>query len=771
MLRLYFTLFYRRIRTKISLFSLNFIGYILLLSVISLTTLFIYGELTYDNFKKKDRIYRMVNSFIAGSEPAYTLNSSITTLGSLKVEYPEIESIVNMFLVRDMNIKSTEKQFNQNVIFFEGDLLNMFTPDFIYGNIDSFNQEGNACFISKSFSEQLFGKYNSIGESIIFANKNDTIQVSVAGVINDIQNTTCMQGDVFIKGEVGFDFYDDISNLSFLLLRENGKIDKLNNIQADEYEQNGVEYKEGFFFQPIKEVYLKSGFLNFNFYPSGNLKLLIILLVALFLMLSCIIFNYNFMFIVLLRSRIKEFSLKRILGLEKRKVLYGIITDSALFVFIAAFFAYLISKKAFNSIESLNIVLKSYSNWFNEIFIIVFATIIIITIVIPLLYYKSIIKFRRLDRLKNTHDAKKRRVFGIIFLGTQIIVAFVLLAFSFIVKSQLEFAVTRDLGIKHRNLVIIENELSNQEYSVFAEELKKESMISGVTRIGKLPPSNFPQRMTRIKCTGDKVVLTAMLLADQNTLETIGVDYIQGEGFQNYSDYKFCCIVSKSLANQLNVDNIIGYEMKPGLKIIGVIEDISMVPVHKENFPLIVQCAPELCNEIVVNTVTDNGLSSKYISKVYESIHGKIPQLTFYKEHLKSLYKEENFMLKYVVTFSTITLWLVFLGFYFYSRSIIDLRSKDIVIRKIHGASFHDIIRLLMKEYLTVFIVSIIIACLLFSYITNIWLSGFIFHIDKGLKFYLYPAIFIVAILLIAVLNSVLRLAHKNIVATINNYR
>lgn len=770
MLKLYFTLLYRRVIEKLSLFLLNFIGYIILLSVISLITLFVYGELSYDNFKKEDRIYRMVNSITSGSKPAFNLYSSKSLLEDLKGKYPEIESTVGLYLIRDMNITSANVQSTQNVIFFEGDFLNTFTPTFIYGNISSFNHVKNACVISKSYSKSIFGDSNPLGERLILANKNDTIQVSIEGVIDDFQNTTCMQGDIFVKNEVEFNLFDDDVHLAFLLLKENHKIDKLNNIQAEEYEYDGVKYKEEFFFQPIREVYLKSGFLNFNFYPSGNLKLIIVLLVALLLMLLCIIFNYNFMFIVLIRARVKEFSLKRIVGLEKKKILLGIISDSALFVFIAACFAFLISKKAIYSVESLNSVLQNYLHWFDGLFVIVFFVILIITIVIPLFYYKSIIKLKRLDRLKYSTEAKKKKMFGDIFLGVQVIVAFVLIAFSFTIKTQLQYAVHRDLGIKNRDLIIVPNDLSEQEYNVFSEELNKMSMISGVTRIGEMPPSNFPQRMTRIKCI-EKSVITAMLLVDQNTLETLGVEYIQGEGFQNYSDYKSCCVVSKSLAEELSVDNIIGYEVKPGMIIIGVVKDISMVPARKDNFPLIIQCDPEFCKEILVNTKIEDTAIIKNISSAYNSISGESPQLTFYDEHLKSLYKEENFMLKYVVIFSSITLLLVFSGFYFYSRSIVDLRSKDIVLRKIHGASIHNIIKLLMKEYLTVFIVSIIIACILFAYISNEWLSGFAFHIEKGLIHYLYPAILIFAILVIAVINSVLTLAHKSIVTTINNYR
>ncbi|HAF29783.1 MAG TPA: hypothetical protein DCG75_12125 [Bacteroidales bacterium] len=770
MIKLYFILLYRRVAEKLSLFLLNLIGYIILLSVISLITLFIYGELNYDNFKKEDRIYRMVNSITSGSKPTFYLYSSKSLLEDLKRKYPEIESTVGLYLIRDMNITSFKAQSTQNIIFFDGDFLNTFTPTFICGNISSFNQVKNVCVISKSYSKSIFGNSNPLGERLMLASKNDTIQVSIEGVIDDFQNTTCMQGDIFVKSEVEFNLNDDDVDLAFLLLKENNKIDKLNNIQAEEYEYDGVKYKEEFFFQPISEVYLKSGFLNFNFYPSGNLKLIIVLLVALLLMLLCIIFNYNFMFIVLIRARVKEFSLKRILGLEKKKILHGIISDSVLFVFIAACFAFLISKKAIYSVESLNSVLQKYLHWFNSVFVIVFSVVLIITIMLPLFYYKSIIKLKRLDRLKSSTEVKKKKIFGDIFLGVQVIVAFVLIAFSFTVKTQLQYAVYRDLGIKNRDLIIVPNDLSEHEYNVFSEELKKMSMISGVTRIGKIPPSNFPQRMTRINYT-DKFILTAMLLVDQNTLETLGVEYLEGEGFQNYSDYKSYCVVSESLAKELSVDNIIGYEVKPGMIIIGVVKDISMVPARKDNFPLLIQCDPEFCKEIIINTKIEDTAIIENISTAYNSISGKDPQLTFYNEHLKSLYKEENFMLKYVVIFSTITLLLVFSGFYFYSRSIVVLRSKDIVLRKIHGASIQDIIKLLMKEYLTVFIVSIIIACLLFSYISDEWLSGFVFHIEKGIKHYVYPAILIFAILVTAVLNSVLSLAHKNIVATISNNR
>ena len=78
---------------------------------------------------------------------------------------------------------------------------------------------------------------------------------------------------------------------------------------------------------------------------------------------------------------------------------------------------------------------------------------------------------------------------------------------------------------------------------MFSEELKKTSNISGIARIGEMPPSNFPQAMSRVKCITDnneeKEILTALLFADQNTLETLGVNYVQGEGFINYKHYNY----------------------------------------------------------------------------------------------------------------------------------------------------------------------------------------------------------------------------------------
>lgn len=91
MIKLYFILLYRRVAEKLSLFLLNFIGYVILLSVISLTSLFIYGELSYDNFKKKDRIYRMVNSITAGSKPAFGIYYSKNCCQIKKLEKEDIK--------------------------------------------------------------------------------------------------------------------------------------------------------------------------------------------------------------------------------------------------------------------------------------------------------------------------------------------------------------------------------------------------------------------------------------------------------------------------------------------------------------------------------------------------------------------------------------------------------------------------------------------------------------------------------------------------------
>lgn len=743
-----------------------------MISVISLLSLFIYGELTHDNFVKKDRIYRMINSTISGSDPDYTLPVWMPMLEDLKQKYPEVESYVGIYNIQNMNIRKDSNSICQNVIFYEGDFLNIFSPNFIYGDSSSFNLKKNDCLISRSFSKKNYNNRNPVGDIIVLTNSNDTIQVIITGVIDDFKNTTCLHSDLFVKNEEVFGFNDSYFDLAFILLKENNKIEKLNSIQAEEYQFKGTTYKEGFFFQPLKEVYLRSEFLNFNTYPSGNIKLISVFLIAIFLMFMCIVFNYNLMFIILLRLRIKEFALKRIFGVRRSSVWYGFVSDSVIFVFVAACFAYLLSRKAYSFFDNLNCVIKDYFRWFDEVFISTSIIILIISTTIPMFYSKSIIKYRRIDRLKTYDYVKRKKVFGNIFLGVQILVAFVLLSCTFMIKSQLQFVVNRDLGIKNRELVIMKNDLSEQDFNVFSSELKKLSAVSGVTRIGKMPPSELPQGMTRIKCL-DKVeryVLTAKLSVDQNTMETLGVRYIQGEGFKTYRNNNSNCIVSKSVAKQIGVVNIIGHELESGMRIIGVVEDISMVPVRKENYPLLIVCKPEQCYEILVTFTSDNQVRTEMISDVYERIYKRKPKLIFYKEYLKSLYQEEDFMLKYMTAFSSLTLILIFFGFYFYAQSIVDLRSKDVVIRKIHGATVQSIIKLLMKEYLIVFIIAVLIASWLYTNLANLWLSGFIFHINNGSQYYIYPSILILIILVFSILNGVLRLANKNIVGTINSY-
>jgi ABC-type antimicrobial peptide transport system permease subunit len=98
-------------------------------------------------------------------------------------------------------------------------------------------------------------------------------------------------------------------------------------------------------------------------------------------------------------------------------------------------------------------------------------------------------------------------------------------------------------------------------------------------------------------------------------------------------------------------------------------------------------------------------------------------------KEVEKLYAEEKRLGKISVVFTSLAILISCLGLFGLVSFVAEQKKKEIGIRKVLGASVHNIIRLLTKDFLKLVGIAFIIASPLAYYVMQSWLQDFPYRI------------------------------------------
>jgi putative ABC transport system permease protein len=101
-------------------------------------------------------------------------------------------------------------------------------------------------------------------------------------------------------------------------------------------------------------------------------------------------------------------------------------------------------------------------------------------------------------------------------------------------------------------------------------------------------------------------------------------------------------------------------------------------------------------------------------------------------------------------------------GTFWLSAYTASLRTKEIGVRKVMGASVGNIVLLLSTEFTKLILIAIVLSVPIAWYIMNQWLSGFAYRIQLGIGVFLFAG-------LAALLISWITVSYQSIKAAIVN--
>jgi len=441
------------------------LGLLACISVISV----VLDDFSYDtNWSRKDDVYRLLTKTNMGNDVYNKMSASFAGMRpALMDNYPEVEAVTNIYTTSHHIKKTLQDDVSINLKTLQTDTLiwELFDFKVVSGFPKQLVHGTSNLVLTKSLKDKLFPYEDAIGKTIysIPSFGNQPTPLLITGVIEDIPNNTHLRAEAIVinRGRL-----ETLSEKQFGTFMNNYVLFKpKTDIHSFSKKLNswylnfvGGESRYSYEFQPIADTYLHSEF-DTSLEIKGNRSTDYILLgvAILVLLIACV----NFVNLTLARSlsRVKEIGVRKVIGSNRRQIIFQFLVESLLYYVIAVIVALIAFYFTIPAIEQyighpLQISLLSNIKYISLVLITVFI-ISAITGIYPALLISG---FQPINSLKGQilkHQVHGQQTVQKGLIIVQFSIAIIVLISVFVVKSQLHFIDNKDLGYNQKNLIAI----------------------------------------------------------------------------------------------------------------------------------------------------------------------------------------------------------------------------------------------------------------------------------------------------------------------------
>ncbi len=800
MLKNYFKVAVRNIFRHKMYSLINVSGLTIGITCCLLILFYIFYELSYDKFHKNaDRIFR-INTYLKFGATELKIPVTADMMGYLlKKDYPQIEEFTRIYNFAGNKLVKKGNQYydEQKIAYVDSTFFKVFTYSFLYGSKTKVLCEPNTVVITKSIAEKYFGSDDAVGKIIQTKDDGGTVY-KITAVIQDMPDNSHFNFDfLFPMMNLHYDWGNLVSSNfhTYLLLRKG--------IDYKKFEKHFAEYRKRYEFPyakkylqiqsieefekagnkiehsliPVTDIHLYSKRAQ-EMSPSGNIEYIYILsAVALFILLiACI----NFMNLTTAGSanRAREVGIRKVLGTERKSIIFQFLSESILISTIAVAIAVVI---AFDGLPLFNNLVHKKID-FNVLSSVPFVLfILILPILVGLIagsypaFYLS--KFMPGEIIKGRISRGSKsgglRSTLVIF---QFTASIILIIGTIIIYKQLNYIQNKNLGYQKDQVLIINDSymLGNNVNAFKNEMLKVPGVISG-TISGFLPvPSqrNFSAFYTGAASVSESGLTMQRWKIDDNYLKTLGIKLIEGRNFSpEFGGDSASVILNETAVKQLDYINPVGKILNTWVNggrikkysIIGVVKDFNFESLHQDIGPLcfVLERSTRLIS-FKVSAAQIPFILGQAEHKWKSMASGMPFGYRFMDDSFNEVYKNEKQIGLIALSFSVLAILIACLGLFGLATFLIEQKTKEIGIRKVLGASMLSLLFMLSKEFLKWILIANVIAVPVAFYFMNNWLKDFAYRINISWWVFVFAGAIALMIALATVSFKAIRAANAN---------
>ncbi|MBS9461372.1 ABC transporter permease [Flagellimonas sp. 389] len=801
MLKNYIKIAWRSLLKNKGFTFINIVGLSSGVAACILITVYIIHESSYDSsVANADNIYRMINRDTRDGKINDGVHFSANTGSTVQNDFAEV---INSGRLNDndlfygagsneIRIQGRASQHHEEgFTYADQAIIDIMDIGMVHGEASSALTEPNTIVISETMAKKYFGDQNPIGTSI-YLNGNDDQPFRINGVMEDFASNSHMDYD-FLLTLTGVEFGEgeqtrwvQSNYYTYLQLKSGTDVvafqEKMSNRLINDYITPALK-AEGFVIpenaddlfsmrlQPMTDINLHSGTIDFETSKRNDIKIVWIFgIVALFIL---VIASINFVNLSTAKSanRAKEVGIKKVVGSSKRALVQQFLTESVLITVLAfgvgVLLAFLIMP-FFRELSGKAIQIP----WTNPLFLpILIVSALLIGVFAGLYPAFYLSKFKPSAVLKGKlaigSKSSSLRSGLVIF---QFAISIILIIGTLTVNQQMNFILNSKIGFeKEQVLQLYGTNMLGDKLTTFKEELKSLNGISNVSVSDFLPLEGTKRNGNGFVNEGrdnlDETVFGQAWVIDEDYLNTLGMQLVEGRNFsEDRSTDQEATIINQKMVQKLNLTDPIGKKISRYgeiYEIIGVVEDF--------NFNSMTQEVEPLCFFLGTSaTITSVKASTDNIGPLLESIKTKwskfMPNMelryAFMDNSFAKMYNNVSRIKSIFISFAVLAIFVACLGLFALSAFMVEQRKKEISIRRVLGASFRNIYKLLTVNFLSLIGVAVVIAVPIAWYIMSRWLEDFAYRIEVTWQLFAFSA-------LIAIIIAICTISYQSISAAL----
>ncbi len=743
MLRNYIKIAIRNLTKNVVYSFINIIGLAVGLACTILISLWVFDELSYDQFQPKlDRLSQLwinatydgkVNTFQSVPYPSYL---------EIRSEDSRIKNTTITNWGGESLLSAGEKRISKKSLYVGEEFLEMFQFHLRYGQADKVLDDPNSIVLTASSAIALFGTEDVIGKSVKVDNAKELI---VSGVLEDVPANSSFEFECLLSHKLQVAEIEENSgwgNYSyqvFIELQPGAAIAEVNEkVKGLLIKKGQTDVPREFFLHPMERWRLHTSFENGK-ESGGTIDYVVgFSATAIFIVvIACI----NFMNLATARSerRAREVGVRKSVGSRRRELIFQFLGESVFITILAFLFAVVlveISLPFYNDLTQK----KLFLNYSSPIFWIASIGIVLLTGIVsgsyPAIYLSS---FNPVQVLKGKMQAGKsaatpRQVLVVL----QFFFATILIISTLVVSEQISHVKKRDLGYNQKNLLMIPYTAEiGKNFQAIRNEVVATGAVSSMTKsnspITDIYSNNFMDWPGK---PPEEKIIFATIATELDYTKTMGIKILEGRDFANDADTA-SVLINKAAADVMGLKETIGTEVvywgDRKSKIVGIIDNVLMGSPYRKPGPMFVAYQPEWASSVTLRLEQTSDLTGaiKKIEDVFKKHNPAYPfDYQFADVQFNKKYTTINLISTLSTLFASLAILITGMGLFGLAAFTAEQRTKEIGIRKVMGASVPGLVALISKEFSLLVMISFVLAAPVSWWALTSFLERYPYRID-----------------------------------------
>lgn len=715
--------------------------------------LFVRQEYAFDRFHEDgERIYRLLSEDSLGTG----LHRSSVQIGHLAPRLadavPAIDGVARMHR-RGGTFVVDGEPFRVNDYYW-GDpaFFDLFDFHLTEGDEAQALSTPGSLVVSAALAQRLFGQTDVLGHLVRVDNEHDMV---VTGILSAPRGPSHLSieaiGSMGTLGEIE-NFWDH-QNQGWTYVRLTDGTDP-KEVEADVNGRlesfvtwmNLDTYHLRLRLQPLSQIRLHSA----DVAAPGNVGdvrqvRLFSLVGILILLLACA----NFTNMAMARSvqRMREVGMRKTLGANRRQIVQQFMVEAFVSTLICLVLALILVESLLPWFKSLiGQSVPGVLDGSRDVLAWILGIALLASVLAGLIPAMQMSRFQPVDALKGGKGGRIRSRTREVLVVGQFVVSTMLIFASLGIHAQMQHIRDQNPGFRTEHVV----QLSNAGASVIPATLI--NALSGVSQVVSVSHSSgipIGGGMVSDMHVEDRKTMSKRLVVDEHYARTLDLELAEGRWMNPpfASDEVAEFVVNEAYVRFMGWENPLertlssGYNDETGewhqRPIVGVVKDFHTGSAREAIIPVVLDARPSMERFRFVYLVRiapgDPVVAMDGIKKVWAQLAPDRPfSATFADDTIQAMYESENRMARLFNVFTGLAIGIACLGLFGLAALTTELRTKEIGIRRVLGATTTRIVGTLSIDFIRLVVLAVVIALPIGWFSLQSWLDGFTLRIEPG---------------------------------------